>query len=431
MKSLWSEFSMPCFEKLDRDIKTDALIIGGGIAGILIAYELRKRGIDCIIVEAKQICGGITNCTTAKITSQHGIIYEHLVSSFGTEIAQKYLVANEKAIDKYRKICQTINCVFEEKSSYVFTCENPHLLEEEMKALERISYNAKYVSETELPFSVAGAIKFEGQAQFNPIKFICEISKNLKFYENTTVFEIDGHIAKTSSGNITAKNIVIATHFPFINKHGLYFLKMYQSRSYVTAIEHKCNTDIYVDGSGSGISFRSYNNFLLIGSGSHRTGKPSSAWDDALTIAKKYYPNAKVKYKWAAQDCMTLDGIPYIGRYSKNTPHMYVASGFNKWGMTSAMVASDIISDLVCGKENEYADVFSPSRSILKKQLAVNLIETTANMIRPVAPRCSHLGCALRWNKNEHTWDCSCHGSRFDENGNLIDNPATKGLKRK
>ena len=139
MKSLWSEFSMPSFKKLDRNIKTDVLIIGGGIAGLLIAYELYKRGINCVTVEAKKICEGITNCTTAKITSQHGLIYERLVSSSGKEVAQKYLNANEKAIDKYREICKNINCDFEEKSSYVFLRENSHLLEKEIKALELIS----------------------------------------------------------------------------------------------------------------------------------------------------------------------------------------------------------------------------------------------------------------------------------------------------
>lgn len=429
MNSVWSKHSMPSFERLEQSIKTDVLIIGGGMAGLLIAHELKKRGIECVIVEAKRVCGGITKNTTAKITSQHGLIYDKLISSFGIEYAKKYLTANENAIVRYLEICKDIDCDFEEKDSYVFLQESPTLLEKELTALEKLSYKAEFTSETELPFATLGAIKFKNQAQFNPTKFAAAIAPNLKIFENTNVIEIDGHTAKANSSTITADRIVAATHFPFINTHGLYFLKMYQSRSYVTAIENNQPINMYVDGSGSGLSFRSYENLLFIGSGSHRTGKQSRAWEDAKQLAKRYYPNSKIKYQWAAQDCMTLDGIPYIGEYSKAVPYMYVATGFNKWGMTSAMVAADIIADLVCGKENEFANVFTPSRSIFKKQLAVNLIETTANLLRPTAPRCSHLGCALKWNKNEHTWDCSCHGSRFDKSGNLIDNPATKGLK--
>lgn len=429
MDSVWSKHNIPSFEKLERNIKTDVLIIGGGIAGLLIAHEFKKRGIECVIVEANRICGGITKNTTAKITSQHGLIYNKLISSFGVDTAKKYLSANENAIVRYREICKDIGCDFEEKDSYVFLQESPTLLQKELNALEKLSYKAEFTSETELPFATLGAIKFKNQAQFNPTKFAAAIAPNLKIFENTNVIEIDGHTAKTNSVSITAERIIVATHFPFINTHGLYFLKMYQSRSYVTAIENNQPINMYVDGGGSGLSFRSYDNLLFIGSGSHRTGKPSRAWEDAKQLAKRYYPNSKIKYQWAAQDCMTLDGIPYIGEYSKVVPYMYVATGFNKWGMTSAMVAADIIADLVCDKENEFADVFTPSRSIFKKQLAVNIIETTANLLRPTAPRCSHLGCALKWNKNEHTWDCSCHGSRFDKCGNLIDNPATKGLK--
>ena len=128
---------------------------------------------------------------------------------------------------------------------------------------------------------------------------------------------------------------------------------------------------------------------------------------------------------------MTLDGVPYIGQYSAMTPDLFVASGFNKWGMTSSLVAARILTDMVLGRENEFAAVFSPQRSILKPQLVINTIETGLHLLTPTPKRCPHLGCALQWNKAERSWDCPCHGSRFTEEGKLINNPATGDLKKK
>ena len=126
---------------------------------------------------------------------------------------------------------------------------------------------------------------------------------------------------------------------------------------------------------------------------------------------------------------MTLDGVPYIGKYSKSTENLYVTTGFNKWGMTNALVSAGILRDMVLGMQNPYADVFSPSRSIFHPQLAINAAESIINLLTPTAPRCPHLGCALKYNKAEHSWDCPCHGSRFTEDGKLIDNPATDDKK--
>ena len=186
---------------------------------------------------------------------------------------------------------------------------------------------------------------------------------------------------------------------------------------------------MYVDENEKGLSFRNYGDLLLLGGGSHRTGKNGGNWTELEKFALKYYPSAKIKYRWATQDCMTLDGVPYIGNYSKNTPDMYVATGFNKWGMTSSMVAAMLLTDAVCGKKNAYAEVFSPSRTILRPKLACNAVSAVCNLLTPTAPRCPHLGCALKWNSAEHSWDCPCHGSRFDKNGKLLDNPATGDIK--
>ena len=187
---------------------------------------------------------------------------------------------------------------------------------------------------------------------------------------------------------------------------------------------------MYVDEDKKGMSFRNYGDLLLLGGGGHRTGKRGGNWRELEGFAKRNYPDSKVVARWAAQDCMTLDDIPYIGQYSKGTPELYVATGFNKWGITSSMVAADILCDLVRGKKNDFAEIFSPSRSILRPQLAINTVEALIGLLTPTAPRCPHMGCALKYNPDEHSWDCSCHGSRFTESGELIDNPSTDDKPR-
>ncbi len=430
-RSVWtSSVCLPEFPKLRGEAKTDVLIIGGGLCGLLCAYFLEQAGIDYILLEGDRIACGITKNTTAKITSQHSLIYAKLLRSIGKEKASMYLNANQKALAEYENICREIECGFEKKNSYVYTLRDRRKIEEEIIALEALGFKAKFAEKTELPFKTLGSVCFENQAQFNPMKFISHISKGLKIYENSFVRQITPTSAICDSGKITAKKIIVATHFPFINKHGSYFLKLYQHRSYVSAFEGAQNPDgMYVDEDKKGMSFRSYEDLLLIGGGGHRTGKNSGTWTELRGFASKYYPEAVLKYEWAAQDCMSLDGIPYIGQYSALTPNLYVATGFNKWGMTSSCVAARLLCDLVQDRKNELSEVFSPSRNIMKPQLLVNGIETAVNLLTPTSKRCPHLGCALKWNKAEHTWDCPCHGSRFMEDGKLIDNPSTGDAK--
>ena len=305
-------------------------------------------------------------------------------------------------------------------------------MEKEVQLLKALGFDAALCEPTVLPFETMGAVNFPHQAQFNPLKFLSSIVQGLNIYEHTMVRKVEGTVALTDYGKIRANKIIIATHFPFINQHGFYFLKMYQHRSYVIALGNAPDVHgMYVDEAQTGMSFRNYNNLLLIGGGDHRTGKKGGNWQELRDFAKKYYPHATEKYHWATQDCMTLDGMPYIGQYSGGTPNLYVATGFNKWGMSSSMVAATILSNMVKRIETPYASAFSPSRTLLRPQLAVNAFEATVGLLTPVGKRCPHLGCALKWNPYEHTWDCTCHGSRFTESGELIDNPATKSLNDK
>ncbi|MBP3705800.1 MAG: FAD-dependent oxidoreductase [Clostridia bacterium] len=432
INSIWQkETRQPPFCELKGDLKTDVLIIGAGIAGVLCAYFLEREGVDYALVEAGEVCCGITKNTTAKITWQHSLIYGKLIRQFGTEKAHLYYKANEEAVISYRKLCENISCDFEEKDAFVYSLDRRDKLEEELSALDKIGAKADFRESIELPFDIAGAIRFKNQAQFNPLKFISTICKSLKIYQNTKVLEYNGEFFKTNGGRIYAKKAIVATHFPIFNKHGSYFLKLYQHRSYVIAYKNTERINgMYLDENEKGFSFREYNDMLIIGGGSHRTGKKGGNWKEISDFANKYYPTATEVCRWATQDCMTLDGVPYIGEYSNNTNDLYVATGFNKWGMTSSMVAARLLFDLVLERNNQYTELFSPSRSILRPQLLINAFESTLNLITPTTPRCPHLGCALKWNKYERSWDCPCHGSRFSEKGQLIDNPATDDLKR-
>ncbi len=424
--SVWMDGQkLPKFGKLTGSVKTDVLVIGGGLCGILCTYFLRKAGVDCVLAEAENIGSGMTCNTTAKLTSQHGLIYDKLMKSRGKEIAAGYLKANECALAEYRRLAGEIDCDFEEKDAVVYSCSDREKIEREVRAVNDLGFPADFMEELPLPFPVEGAVRFPNQAQFHPMKFLAAIAEGLPVYEHTMIRELAPHKAGSEHGEITADKIIIASHFPFLNKHGSYFLKLYQHRSYVIAL---CGAPdvhgMYVDEARTGLSFRNYQNFLLIGGGSHRTGKNGGNWQELRRFADLNYPEAEEAYAWAAQDCMSLDGIPYIGQYSARTPDLYAASGFNKWGMTSAMVSAMLLRDMVTEKKNPWEAVFSPSRSMLKPQLLLNGAEAAVNLLTFTGKRCPHMGCALKWNPHEHTWDCPCHGSRFDAGGGLIDNPA-------
>lgn len=426
MESIWQKTSeLPRFGHQSRDIHTNVLVIGGGIAGILTAYMLHQSGVNYVLVEKNRVCSGTTQNTTAKITCQHGLIYHKILKAYGLEKAQQYFYANLAAFNKYSELSKKIDCDYEIKDNYVYSVSDRKKLLDEMDALSKIKCSAEFIDKVNLPINTMGAIKFSNQAQFNPLKFLSSISKSLNIYENTFVREMIGNTAVTNYGKIFADKVIAATHFPFINKHGSYFLKLYQHRSYVIALEKAANLDgMYVDENKTGLSFRNYGDYLLLGGGGHRTGHNGGNWREIRAFAKKEYPGAKEKCFWSAQDCMSLDSIPYIGPYSKSTNNFYVASGFNKWGMTGAMAAAMILNDIILEKANNYANVFNPSRSILKRQLIINGFEATKSLLTISKKRCPHLGCALKWNSAEKSWDCPCHGSRFAEDGTVLDNPA-------
>lgn len=363
MKSLWKNTAeKPSFYSLNKDIKTGILIVGGGLTGILCAHMLQKEGMDYTLIEANEICSGITKNTTAKITVQHGLIYDEIIKKYGVKTAKDYYTANNNAIIKYRKLCNELGCKLETKDACVYTTYDISKIKSEINAYKAIGVAVNFTTETPLPINVSGAVKLKNQVQIHPLDFLYALSKNLNIYEHTKLVNLTSDTAETTGGKIHYNKVIIATHFPILNKHGSYFLKMYQHRSYVIALKNAQNVNgMYVDADIKGLSFRNYGDYLLIGGGSHRTGKKGGNWRELVDFAKKYYPHATIEYKWATQDCMTLDGMAYIGNYSRHTPNLYVATGFNKWGFTTAMVAAEILCDMVQGKENRYSYIFSPS----------------------------------------------------------------------
>lgn len=430
MPSIWSKtVTLPPFPTLEKDLDTDVLIIGGGLAGVLCCYYLTKAGVDCALVEARTICSGVTKDTTAKITSQHGLVYQKLLREFGPIAARLYYEANQEALGEYRTLAKKWNFDFVEEDNFIYAREDLAPLKKELAALEALDIPAYFAHALPLPFPVAGAVAFPRQAKFHPLKFVSNIAPGLPIYENTAVRELFPGGASTADHTIHANRMVVCTHFPFLNKHGSYFLKLYQERSYVLALEGAGPIrGMYLDAQKGGLSLRSQGDALLLGLGGHRPGKPGVGWTELSSLANRCYPGKKELCRWATQDCMTLDGVPYIGRYSARTPNLFVATGFNKWGMTTSMVSALVLTDLLTGGDSPYEALFSPSRSILHTQLAVNAMEAAADLMHFGTKRCPHMGCALRWNSRERTWDCPCHGSRFSEDGDLLDNPATGDL---
>lgn len=460
MKSLWTQtIDLPKFEESPEDMRVQNLVIGGGIAGLLIAYLLQSKGQEVVVLEANEIASGQTKNTTAKITSQHGLIYHDMIKNAGVERAKGYAKANEAAIKKYEEIItkEGIACDFVKRPSFLYSIKQDGVdkLQKEARAARELGIVAEYVEGykvTELPFPVVGAVRFDNQAQFHPLEFIREIAKTLTIYEHTKVLEVDDYIVTTNRGVIVADHIIFATHYPFPIVPGYYFLRQHQSRSYVLALEGegvpKELGGMYYGVDKGGISLRSADGKLLFGGSGHRTGKTGRGigigsrgdlhtlgYCDLRRTAKECYPKAKEVAYWAAQDCMPHDRIPFIGMYSKKREHWYVATGFQKWGMTSAMVAAMIISDAIVGKENPYAYVFSPQRLLVRagiKNFCIDAWESMVGLTKGLfvkkTRKCPHMGCALSWNEEEGTWDCACHGSRFEKDGTLIDNPAQNSL---
>ena len=337
MNSLWltENKNDNKFDNLSANIETDVCIIGAGIFGMTCGYYLSKAGLKVSIIEKDEIGHKTTGHTTAKITSQHGLFYTYLVETYGEGFAKDYLSANQEAIENIKEIidAEKINCDFERQSNFVYTTNSSDVqkFKKEVDVLNSLGFPANFVTKTGLPFDVAGAVQFKNQAQFNPIKYLHGLAKSI------------------------------------IKNNGMYITSSMPTYSFRTA---------------------NYNGrkILLLGGCGHKTGTPSSYKDTYGVLenyAKQLYPNCEILFRWDTRDCITLDKIPYIGRFSNVMDNIFVGTGFNKWGMTSSNVAANIVCDMILGKENEYAYVFDSTRvhPIKNRTEVKNMITESVNSL--------------------------------------------------
>ena len=493
--SIWLDScKLKKYEKLNKEINCDVCIVGGGITGISTAYYLCQKGFSVSILEKDCIFQKTSGNTTGKITSEHNIFYDYLYKTFGLEFAKDYFEANENAKLNIENIINynNIDCDFEKKNAYVFTQKDSYVIQfkDEFKALKHINPNAELLNNLELPLSIKSAIKFPDQAQFNPVKYVSGLlnildSYNVNIFENSKVNDIkkgsNSYTVVTNNGSVNSKYVVLACSYPFINFPGFHFLKMYQSMAYAIAIKTKLSLieDMFISFESPTISYRTafYKNekIAVIAGYDHKTGKLQDSQNAYLfleQISKKLYPDSKIISKWATEDCVSVDKLPYIGSFSTFMPHIYIATGFKKWGMTTSNLAANIICDEICGIPNKYAYLFNSKRFHPLKNIAEtknNIKEATEGVIfkkfilrdfdiekiptnsskifkvdgeiigvykdeneyiHAVKPVCSHLGCLLSWNNTLKTWDCPCHGSRFNIDGKCIYGPSNNSLKQ-
>ena len=506
MSSYWiqSTKNLKLNEKITNNYETDVCIIGAGLAGLSTGYYLAKEGINVIILDKDNIGQKVSGNTTAKITLQHNLIYDYLIKSFGMDFAMKYFKSNKEAISNIKKIIddENIECDFEYQDNYVYTINQDDItkIHNEIKAINSLNnilnlnekdIFADFVTSFNLPFKICGAIKVKDQAQFHPLKYMFGLSKAIKnkggiIFTNSLVTDVkqkDGvYTTYTDKHFIKSKYIVIASHFPFKDFPGFYFSKMYQSTSYVLGIDTKSDLfdGMYISSDKPTFSYRTAKykdkKILIMAGGDHKTGYAPDNNQTGYNIleqeAKKYYPNCEILYRWNTRDCITIDKVPYIGDFSNLMPNMFVATGFNKWGITSSNVAANIIRDKILGIKNEYSKIYEATRfspiknahemknitSQVLKSFVTNRIkipEENLSAIKndnggiikvngasigiykdingkvfAVNPTCTHLGCLLTWNNLDKTWDCPCHGSRFDYTGKNLYDPAFKDLER-
>ena len=476
MQSIWNGVKESDHKlSLDKDIKRDIVIVGGGISGLLMGYRLMQSGREATLIEANTLYSGVTHNTTAHLDAMQGYVYSDLIKT-SPQKAKLYFQSQLDAIEEYQKIIDTykIDCDFKRLDSFMFTINDMKKLEEEYNALKEIGADVELVKEKMLNIDIQGAIKLKNQAQFHPIKFLEKLPKEYEIIENTRVLKVDtkNKILYTQKAEIHANIIIIATGFPIIDIPGFYFLKMYKSSSYSIAFKGAKLDAVYQSDLENGLTYRGYDDYVIMGGLDHRTGRLNHK-DKFNRLREKaelsFGKELEYTHTWTANDCITADGVPYAGQYSKSRKDIYVMTGYNKWGMTNSMASSKVICDLITQKPNKFIDLFSPQRKKTNPaHCVVNLLSTVKNLVfKPVSfpdrnvdalkpgegdivlyegrkkavyrdldnrlyvvePLCSHLKCQLKFNSETKTWDCPCHGSRFDIYGKIVVSPTTKNLK--
>jgi glycine/D-amino acid oxidase-like deaminating enzyme/nitrite reductase/ring-hydroxylating ferredoxin subunit len=472
----------------------DVLIIGAGLTGLNTAYLLKDSGYKIGVLDGTTVGYGVSGYTTAKITVQHDVFYDYLINSFSLEEAKQYLKANEEGLKLIKKIIEdnNIQCDFKEQTAYVYATDETELkqIKEEMEAYKKLGIEGFYTEDIPLPNNPLAAIGIRNQAQFNPLKYLYSLynilnnSDSCDIYENVRAKNIElhsGHIdIETEAGKIHATKVVVASHYPFDDSFGLYFLRLYQDKSYIIAARTReepfegmfinIEDPIY----SMRYQFSDKENLLLLSGANHRSGEKENEEDsykELENFLNTHFKGAEIVSKWSTQDCMTYDKVPYIGLYSKSIDNLYVATGFKKWGMTHSAAAAIILRNKILKIDDDFSEVFNPAR-ITPTQSAKEFLSSITSIskaflkrIAPVPdellevnigegkiinyngkkvgvyknenedyfcinPVCAHLKCSLSFNEAEKTWDCPCHGSRYDIKGNILEGPTVKPLDK-
>src|SRR3954463_354993 len=496
--SLWVD-SAPrtSYPPLTPGLHVDVAVLGGGIAGLTTALLLKPDGARVAVVEAGRVGAGVTAYTTAKVTSLHGIQYQSVASSFGDDGASAYAEANEKGLAQVAAFVDElkIDCAFRRKPAYTYTEDQSGVetVEKEVEAAQKAGLDAHFTTETDLPWPVAAAGRVDDPAEYHPRRYLIALAKAVAgrgshVFEQSRATAVAGgkeHVRiSTSAGELTADQVVVATHFPFLDRGG-YFARMHPERSYGLGLYlrrgAKAPQGMYLSTESPSHTVRSHptakGEMVIAGGESHKTGQGGDTAERVARLeqwARERFEVRSIEYRWSTQDNMPVDGVPYVGRLAPFQKRLWVATGFMKWGLTNGTAAGMILTDLIAGRENPWADLFDATR-FKPLASAKELVKENANVgrrfvgdhlgrpdVRSVEERapgaggivrrgaskvaayrdddgtlhgvsavCTHLGCQVKWNRAERSWDCPCHGSRFDVSGRVIQGPAVKDLERK
>ncbi len=487
--SLWVRTTpAPSFPPLDRDITVDVAVVGAGIAGLTVARMLAGEGATVAVVDAGPVGAGVTGYTTAKITSLHTLIYASLRKSFGIERTAAYAAANQAAVQTVRDMASAdgIECDLEEAPAFTYTLDDGQVesIEKEVDAAQEAGLTATFTTDTELPYSVKAAIRVGEQAQFHPRKFCLGLADAIvgaggAVHAHTRALTLDdGHVLHTDGGTVRAEAVIVATHIPFVDTGG-YFGRMEPKRSYAVAARPRGERPrgMYISADEPTRSIRSTaDGWLVLGGEGHKVGHDADTTERYASLeawAAEHFDTEPIEHRWSAQDYAPADGLPYVGRLP-GLDGAFVATGFGKWGMSNGVAAALILTDLVQGRPNPWAEAFDSTRLAPKQSVKDVLManvdvvkrfvgdriaglrtpaaddlepgsgglvslgdETVAafrdedGTLHAVSPTCTHLGCRVSFNTAERSWDCPCHGSRFDVDGHVLQGPAVKDLAPK
>ena len=493
MTSLWLDTAPPgrAYPEADAAADADVIVIGAGITGITTALRLQEAGARTLLLEAGRIACGVSGQTTAKVTTQHGLVYAGLADAHGADAARRYAVANERALDWIadRVAGHAIDCGWRRQHAYAYVtgAAAREQLEAEAHAACAAGLRAIVVDDSPLPYAVAGALRFDDQAELDPRRYLLALAEQLvaaggTIHERTRAVEVgedERLTVKTPGARLTADHVIVATHVPFLDR-SFAFARVTPMRSYLIAcrIAGDVPAGMHISADGPTRSLRGVplpdGELLLVGGEGHRTGEEERAtperFDRLEAFAREHWDVRAVTHRWSSQDAMPLDGLPLVGRATPRSERLLLATGFAKWGMTNGTAAAELLADLVQGRTNGSAGLFDPFRLSLRalpdavREGAGNAWRLVAGPRRgpdrgvadlapgdgaivedggervaahrradgsvvAVSPRCTHLGCEVRWNAAESSWDCPCHGSRFSPEGEVLHGPAVHRLE--